>query len=180
MKGYFEAKAIEGALCATKGGREQVAVMFEIVEEGEHKGSRRTWYGFFGDDVVTKDGRTLTDITLDSLRAAGWSNDDVSDLQGLGEANVTLVIDEEVGNDGQTRDKIRWVNRLRTGGLKVTNALGEAQKKAFAAQLKAKAIVSRQNAPTKPAAPKPARNGYGGPPPGYDGAPPPSDDDIPF
>jgi hypothetical protein len=180
-KGYYEAVAIEGQLCEAGTGKPQVAVLFEITEEGEFKGQRRTWYGFFGDEAVFKDGRTLTQVTLESLRNAGWSNDDISDIQGLGETNVSLVIDHEPDQNGVVRERVRWVNRPGRGGLKVRNAMSDVAKKSFAAQLKAQAIVSRQKSPAVPRTPTGPRNSAPLAKKPDDGFfPPASDDDIPF
>lgn len=177
-EGRYKARGVEAALGFTGTGKEQVAILLEITE-GEHAGDRITWYGFFTEKT--------TERTFESLRALGWSGDDLADLASTSANEVSIVVEHEEDNEGTPRARVRWING--GGGIAMRDTMDAGAAKAFAARMKGQAIASRQRA--KPGAP-PA-NGRSAPPStqrtpapaprgaaAHDDAPPPGDDDIPF
>lgn len=163
--GTYRARAIEGALGFTKGGKEQVAVQFDLLD---FEGQRITWYGYFTENT--------TQSTFRALRSCGWTGSDLSDLSELSNPNgpeVYLVIEHET-YEGKTTAKVRWVNGA--SGLAMKNAMAPDQAKAFAARMQAQlaafdaATKQAEAAPAKGAAPKNAKPA----------AAPKKSDDIPF
>lgn len=125
QQGIYRAKSVEGALGETKGGREQVAVKFRLLEvEGTI-----TWYGYFTEKT--------TEGTIRSLRTAGWKGSDLTDLSDLTKEDVPevlLVVEHENDQQGNPRAKVRWVNNANGVGMKTTLAPDKAA--AFAAKMK--------------------------------------------
>lgn len=131
--GKYRARGMSGGLGYTNGGAPQVAVELQIVEDGEFNGETITWFGYFTEDTE--------DRTMESLRILGWKGDDLSNLEGVGDNDVRIVIEEEE-YQGQVRSKVKWINKI--GGLALKTPMTAQQAKAFAAQMKGKAIASRQ------------------------------------
>jgi len=170
--GYHKARALFGALGFTSKGTEQVAVEFEITE-GDCKGEHITWFGFFTDQT--------TDRTIESLRNCGWQGDDLSDLSGLGDLEVSLDVGEEE-YEGKTHLRVKWVNAPRTG-VTLKQAMTDAEAKAFAQRLKGAVIAQRSKSGAAPRQQSPQRSGQqtqrrGGAPPHAPDAPPPGDNDL--
>lgn len=121
--GKHRAVAVKGELGESKSGTPHVAVEFQLLEEG----SFIFWYGYLTEKTQVR--------TVESLRACGWTGNDLSrDLmaEGLGSKEVELDIVHETYN-GTTRPKVNWVNdpnRSHAGALEPN------QKRAIAAKLK--------------------------------------------
>lgn len=127
--GYYNAKAVEAELGFTNGGKEQVAVLFEIVD-GEHKGQRITWHGYFTEKT--------TDRTLESLMHCGWDGEDASKLEGVTKNVVSIVVEQEE-YDGKMRAKVQWVNK--TAGLALKERMNSGQKASFAEKMRGRAAA---------------------------------------
>jgi len=189
--GTYRARAKGAQLCYTSKGREQVAVEFELLDDGwEHE--RITWYGYFG-DTADKANKTLTDRTLESLMYAGWNGEDWEYFQDVGCNEVSLVIEHD-RYEGDLIAKVRWVNRL---GLAVKAPMGENDRKAFAARMKGSVLAvkrevaqaggtntaaSQARPQARAAAPSQARSQSrnSAPPLDDERGPPVADDEIPF
>jgi hypothetical protein len=185
MKGHFEGTALPNTydLGWTAGDtpKPRVGLAFEVADtDGEVH--RVTWYGNIGDKVVTSNGKSMSDITFESLRNAGWSNDDLAAPTGLGSVKSSLVLDEEEEEDkegnptGKTRTIVRWVNKPAGPNFKKPMSLAERAK--FANDMKAKAIMHRQKS-NGGASPNSSANGSGHPNAPGNGYGPGSDD-IPY
>jgi hypothetical protein len=107
--GRYRAKAIGHKLGKASTGNEQVLVNFEVTD-GEHKGRIVYWYGTFTEASIER--------TLESLEHAGWDGVSLSQMSGLGDREVELVMENELGQDGQNRLRVRWVNKMG-GAMKV-------------------------------------------------------------
>lgn len=143
-------------------GSEFIAVEFSI-EEGEHKGARLSWRGFFTDKTAQR--------TIEALRYCGWAGDDLTNLDGLGTNLVQLVIEPEE-YEGKTYARIKWVNRL---GVVIKNEMDAPKRAAFAARMKGLALsVDKSMAKGAPAPAMPPPSSAGDDDPGF------GDDDIPF
>lgn len=169
--GTYNAIAKSAQLSEAKTGTEQVAVLFEIVD-AEFAGQTITWFGFLTENAMRR--------TLESLRHAGWTGDDITELSSLSgdTPNVQLVVEHEEWN-GQTRAKVKWVNS-GNGGLNTT-PLAANKAEALKRKVKAAALaMAREQGGAKAAAPAPARRPQPSrtPPPASSGAP--ESDDIPF
>lgn len=161
--GRYKAKGVLGALGETSKGAPQVAVLVEITE-GEHAGTQLTWHGYFT--------QLTEDKTLEQLRVLGWSTDDLDDLKGIDANEVSIVVEHETDDKGETRAKVRWINR--PGGLAMKQVMDATAAKKFAASMKAKAIASRKagGAPQRNGALPPRRQAQDEPSP-FDNEPPP-------
>jgi len=141
-EGQYLARGMNAELAETQKGNPQVVVTFQL--EG---GEIRKWFGSFSETMLN-DGRTVAEITLRSLRHAGWDGADLNDLSMIGGTTERPVkcfvsIKHEKDEKGQVRDKIAWVNGL--GGN--TKPLADDKKKTLAARLKG--VVAKVNAEYK-------------------------------
>jgi len=146
--GNYRARAVEGALGLTQGGKEQVAVKFSLLD---FAGKTITWFGFFTENT--------TQSTFRALRTAGWRGQDLADLADLSNPEnpeVLLVIEHETYKDKVTA-KVRWVNSA--GGLALKNAMAPEQAKTFSARMREQ--VAAFDAATKQGAP-PSNGAKGG------------------
>jgi hypothetical protein len=130
-EGTFRARAVGGGLAESKGGNPQAVVEFALLDEG-WVGTRITWYGAFTEKTEK--------WTIEGLRNAGWSGDDLSNLEGLGSRECEIVVQHEPREDGTgVRAKVRWVN---AGGPRALKAPMKADAaKAFAAKMKGKVVA---------------------------------------
>lgn len=167
--GKYKARATEGGLGLTKGGREQVAVAMSIVD-GDQAGNSLTWFGHFTPDTTSR--------TLESLRHLGWKSDDLSDLDGILDNEVEIVVEHDVYN-GKTSAKIAWVNRLGTG-LALKERLDPAAAKAFAARMRGEVVAHNAKAKAAGGATPKHQERSAAPRNGQQRPPFDSDDDVPF
>ena len=163
-KRFYKAKAKQWALAESSTGKEQVAVLFEILTPDAAE-KHLTWYGFFTEATA--------DRTIESLRYCGWQGDDLLDLTGLDTNEVELVVEDEE-YEGKINVRVQWINRVAALSLKVPLTGDKA--KAFAAAMKGKIraldAAGGKRTPSKPA----SSSAPAGPP-----EPPPlTDADIPF
>ena len=125
--GRHRARAAEWALGRSGTGKEQLAILFSLLDR---PGEEITSYLFFTEATF--------DITVKSMRACGWRGADLSDLTGMDANEVTLVIDHEEDQKGVMRARVRWINT--TGGLAMKATLDKDQARNFAAQMKGKIL----------------------------------------
>lgn len=119
--------ARDAKLALSAAGDEMIVIQFEILE-GDYEGSHRRWHGMFTDD-------DKIERTLDSMRACGWTGDDITELSTIGSKECVLVCEDEFYN-GKTYAKIIFVNG--TGRLEVRTPLAGGRLKSFAAKMKSK------------------------------------------
>lgn len=144
--GTYRARAKEWALCDTQEGKPQIAVLFEILDDDDHKGRRLTWYGAFTEKT--------TERTLEALRGCGWTGDHLADLRGMGTKDVEIVIDMEQGLDGKDRVRIRWVNPI--WGLSVRQPMSADKIRDLAERTRGAAETSKKPRAKAPAGGAPA------------------------
>lgn len=150
--GNYKARAVldTADFGVAKTGTRQIAVEFEVIE-GSMQGKRITWYGYFS-PTMRKDGKTVAAATIESLQNAGckFADGDITDLGGLGAADVMLVVDHDTDDKGTTRAKVQWVNKL--GGVAMANRMSDADKRAFAASMRGSVIGIQEKAGAKASA----------------------------
>lgn len=129
--GTYRARAIDGDFGLSSKNTEQIAVRFQVTD-GPNEGATLTWYGFFNTPENAK-------RAMESLRRCGWRTDDVTDLAGLGEKEVEVVVEEEE-YQGKKRLKVRWINDLG-GGPTLSRPMDDAHRRAFAARMKGLAMA---------------------------------------
>ncbi len=146
-------------------GTEQIGMKVELLD-GEFANNTVTWYGYFSSAAEER--------TLESLKIAGWTGDDIINLPGLGSAEFELQLEEHEDKEtGEPYLKPTFINRI---GVAMKNTMDASQKAAFAARMRA--VTGRAQSAPRPngnARPTPSRSTHSG----YDdGAPPPSDSDF--
>ena len=146
--GKYRGRPTSAALGLTKGGKEQIAVQFDLVDPA---GESIAWYGYFTEGTMER--------TIQSLRYCGWTGTDLSvftEGQPLPEEvcrEVELVVEQEE-YEGKVRAKVQWVNG--GGGLALKNALTLDQAQAFARRMQGViTAMDRQGSQTR-ANPAPA------------------------
>lgn len=160
--GTYRAQALQGALAKTKTGKEQVGVLFQLMDEEGNPTHTITWFGYFTEKTLER--------TIESLRLCGWHGDDVSNLEGLTDNEVDLVIKQEE-YEGTRTPRVRWVNARGSGGLALQSPLEPAEAKSFAQSLRGQILALGQGKPRK------TNNKPSGP---HGPNPPDITDDIPF
>lgn len=150
----YLARAEQWGLGETSTGKEQVAVSFKILTPDADIKSI-AWHGYFTPQAL--------DRTIESLRICGWEGNDLSDLRGFDKNEVALVIDDEDYN-GETRAKVKWINRAG-GGLALKTPLSGDKLKAFALSMvgQIRGLDTKAQKPRSSASP-----------------PPLTDDDVPW
>lgn len=168
--GTHKARAVSWALGGGQ-GKEQIAIMFEILE-GMLQGKSITAYLSFSDAAV--------DYTMEKMRNCGWDSDSLAELDSLGNNEVQIVVEDEQWQ-GKTRSKVKFVNKANRLTLK--DAMDERAVQTFAARMRGKAVASKQKHGPQPA-PKPRAQSVAQQSGGWsdDGDPGPQDDDseVPF
>lgn len=144
LAGKWIARATGAELGYAGTGTEQVAVEFEVVEEGECQGERIVWYGYFSEAAARR--------TIESLRHTGWKGDDLSNLSTVGSQDCQIDVQPEE-YEGRTRLKVAWVNSAN-GGLALKERMSDEERRAFAAKMRG-VVLSLGNGKPTPAA-KPA------------------------
>lgn len=169
--GRFAARAHSWDLGATNGGAEQIAVSFKLIEPG-FEGRFIGWYGMFSD--------TQIEFTVKALRACGWRGVDLTDMTGMGDNEVSLVVEHEEYKD-KVYARVKWVNA--GGGVLLKKVLDPNAKKAFAQRMRSVIAGVDMSLGTRPAAAPAAGSTQRQAAPAASrqpNPPPHGDDDIPF
>jgi len=132
-EGTWKVRGTEGALGTSSTGNETVGISLTILE-GEAKGSRITWYGFFTEKTF--------DRTIEALRHLGWEGNDISDLRGVDRLEAYAVIEHEADEDGELHAKVRWINS--GGGVALKDRMDVGSAKAFAERVKGRVLALSQ------------------------------------
>ena len=161
------------------------AVNFEIIN-GPFSGQKITAFLYFS-DTAGKSGKTTAERSIESLRACGFTGDDIDKFADQSpDIEVQIVVEHET-YQGKVRAKVAWINAA-SRGFTFEKPLETSSLRKFSAQLKStlKAIpvVQGKKAERQPptSAPPADDNGWNG----NDTLPPPNnnprtaDDDIPF
>lgn len=165
--GTYRGRAVGGALGETSSGGEQVAVEFELMDSTGAVGPHILWYGYFTEKAF--------DHTIRALRVCGWKGDMLTDLSGLTDNEVSLVIESET-YEGRTKSRVRWVNPAGDVGLGLKAPLTGDKARAFAAKMRGRIAGVDQAERSRTERPQPYGRRTGGMPP----EPPPHDDgDMP-
>jgi hypothetical protein len=133
--GYYRATILNHAISETKNGDPQAAVTFSFEAEG--KSHTMTWFGSF------KEGKAQ-EITIKALLVCGLKGNNPAGDLDIGR-EVSITVEDEVGQDGKTRSRIRWVNPL--GGVKNVIAADAAKAKLEALQGAVMAARGENNIP---------------------------------
>lgn len=104
--GTYIGTILSHAVTETKAGDPQASVTFSF--DADSRPQNMTWFGSF------KEGKAQ-EITIKALLTCGLKGNNPAGPLDIGK-QVSLVIEDEKGQDGKIRSKIRWVNAL--GGVK--------------------------------------------------------------
>lgn len=128
--GTYTAKIVSHAITEAKSGNPQAAVTFSF--EADHKTQSMIWYGSFSEKAVP--------FTLKALLACGLKGNNPAGPLEIGK-EVSIVIEDEVGQDNKTRSKIRWVNAPGA----VRNVIPPDMAKAKLSALEGAVMAARQS-----------------------------------
>ena len=134
----FRATAIEGVLTQSKAGNAMVKVTFQLLDPPH---TSIVWNGMLHNEKST--GRTL-----DSLRYAGWTGDDLATLSFPSSNEVVLTLENEE-YEGKQHTRVQWVNAKGSGSFKLKDDLGAAEKAAIAARLKGAVLAHKAKSAAK-------------------------------
>ncbi len=128
--GTYKAKLVSHAISETKNGDPQAAITFSFDDGSGQK--QMTYFGSFKDGAAKH--------TLKALLVCGLKGNNPAGALEVGR-EVNIVIDEEEGQDGKVRSKIRWVNAL--GGIR--NVIGSDVAKAKLSALEGAVMAARHD-----------------------------------
>lgn len=173
--GKYRAKALTAELGFAKSGNEQVLVNFQITEPGPHQNHEIAWYGTVTENTAKR--------VIESLLLTGWDGQDYEYFTGLGTNEVSLVIEEEVDQQGKPRVRVKWINKI--GGASLTNQMNPVERKTFAARMKGivtevMGAPARTTQPARRAPAPPPRQNSARPAQPVDAYEPDEVDSIPF
>lgn len=143
-EGKYRARVKFADFGFTSGGSEQVQVVFDLLDP-DYDGETVPWWGYFTEKTAER--------TMQSLRYCGWKGDDVTNLEGISDNEVEVVVEHNTYN-GKTNARVAWVNRPGSGGIAIKAPMADAQRKAFAKKMKALAVKTAKEMVDKPAAPQ--------------------------
>lgn len=114
--------------------------------EGENKGGRARWTGYFTENTNER--------SIQSLQICGWAGDDLSQfsdggLHGLDANEVEIVVEiEEYEKEGETKHapRVAWINRAG-GFLNKAAAMNPDAAKAFAERMRGLVLKSKEKNP---------------------------------
>lgn len=132
QNGTYKGRAVGETVLGTSKdkGTPFIEVYFEVTD-GESKGQRARWSGWFGPNSERR--------TAEALQYCGFEGDDLSvfsdgGLHGLDTNEVEIVVEREPYTDKEGNEhempRVQWVNKLG-GFLSVQSRMPEAEARAF-------------------------------------------------
>jgi len=177
---YRARAAGPASFAPSNNGNMQIAVPMTVTQ-GDHAGETITWISTFH-DTVDKKGMNGEDRIIESLQFMGWKGDDLAELADVTDEQAQALMPEEVDivcdvdtYEGNTRLKVKWVNRAGGGRFAFKEPLSGNNLKQFAAQMRGKIRGAQGSTRAN------SRPANGGTQPTHPNAPGSRrDDDIPF
>ena len=156
--GKYTARACGESLIGTAKTGSNFIQFYLVVTDGEFKGERVRWTGYFTENTNVR--------TLQSLRTCGWRGDDLGEfgdvgLHGLDANEVEIVVEmEEYKGDnekykGKFFPRVAWINGL-SGFLNKKAAMNPAAAAAFGERMRGLVLKTKEKNPLPAAPPKPA------------------------
>lgn len=127
--GIYKAKVVSHGISETSKGDPQAYITFSYEDDGTNHSI--TWYGSFSEKAVPFTVKTLLICGLKGNNPAG-------ELEINKEVSIT--IENEVGQDGKERTKVKWVNALNA----VRNVIPNDLAKAKLSQLEGAVMLAKQ------------------------------------
>jgi len=128
--GTYTAVVKEHAISETKSGNPQAVIKFGFVSDGAPV--TLTWYGSFSEKAAPH--------TLKALVVCGLQGNNPAGALEIGK-EVSIVVEEEEGDDGKARMKVRWVNSLHA----IKAVIPQDAAKAKLASLEGAVMLARKN-----------------------------------
>lgn len=141
--GEYTARVTAHAMGRASTGKEQIAVTFSV-EDGD-KVSSITWYGYFTDAAYPTTEKALQSLGWDPA-ANDYAFHELNGTEALVGAEASIVVEEDVNQDGNPVSKVRWVN-APGGGVALKERMSDDEARSFASQLRKKLIASKGQAP---------------------------------
>lgn len=157
MKGTYVGRACAWELTSSKNTKtEEMLVKFSLED-----GSYVYWDGWLTGRAWQR--------TVEALKACGWDGVSIEEMEGMGTKEVELVLEEEE-YEGTVRTKVKWVNAIGGGQMRVARPMEGDERRRFLAKMQARlghtGPAKKASAPPQQRKQAPSK--------------PPADDDIPF
>ena len=125
-------------------GTQQVLMQFELIDDGEHKGKKLPWFGFFTEGSWER--------TVESLRHCGFQGNDLHTLneQKLDQVVSVKVEHETNQSNGRVYVRIAFVNAAGSGAVKLNNPMSRDELRDFSAMMKNKIAGVAGGTPAQP------------------------------
>lgn len=131
----------------SKNGIPQLALTFALVDQDERATNETIDGAFSLDEKKNQKGTSAYSITEKALRNCGWRTGSLDDLSGINDNIVELDVQWEEYN-GESRLRIKWVNKPGGHRLTFKDSLSAADVKAIAARFRGASEASKpKNAP---------------------------------
>lgn len=123
----------------------QLVCRFEILD-GDSKGRTDTWFASLSEDA-SRSGKAFYEFTIDSLRACGWTGNDLAEVPVLAAAGQlageVVLVRTHRHKDGKVNTLVKYVNRIGGGGVNLKDkAMADDEVAAFAKRMKAKVAAA--------------------------------------
>lgn len=188
-EGKYNANIRGASFGKSSNGNWQVAIQCQVFDDdADAPGELIAYVGTFTD--------AATPITFEAIRGTGYDGDDLEEFKKLaddGQLGPASIVIQHEQYEGQTRARIRFINRPGGGSFKFKEEMSAAEVRGFAAQMKSAFRGHTRPAPQKrDSATRPAPTASGQrrrddipPPDDRDYRPArgrgaPVDDDLPF
>jgi hypothetical protein len=99
--GQYKAAIQSHAITETKEGKPQAHITFEFEADGREQ--TIGWFGSFSEKAAPH--------TIKALLTCGLTGNNPAGALEIGK-EVSITIEDEVGQDGKTRSRVRWINPL--------------------------------------------------------------------
>jgi hypothetical protein len=126
----------------SKNGIPQLALTFALTDD-EGRTTDTTIDGAFSlDEKKNAKGTSAYSITEKALRICGWRTGSLDDLSGINDNEVELDVQWEEYN-GESRLRIKWVNKPGGHRLTFKDSMSQADIKALAARFRGASEASK-------------------------------------
>ena len=110
------------------------AVCFEILS-GPQAGQKISSFLYFSSSAG-KSGKTVAERSIESLRACGFTGDDIDKFSDQAPDIECQIVVEHETYQGKTVAKVKWINKAGGGGFTFEKPLAPSELRKFSAQFK--------------------------------------------
>lgn len=167
-EGKYSAGIVGASFGKSKNNNWQIAIQCQIdAADADAPGELIAYVGTFTD--------AATPITFEAIRGCGYDGDDLEEFKMLadkGQLGPVVIVIEHETYEGDTRARIKFINRPGGGAFKFKEEMSAQDVRGFAASMKAAMRSHTRPAPKK-------QDGARGPAPAARGTSPARRDEVP-